>query len=54
MSTWPIHPLRGGVHPPQCKSLSNQQPIQSAPLPKQLIVPLLMCQNRFKEQQLAC
>lgn len=41
MSTWPIHPLRGGVHPPQCKSLSNQQPIQSAPLPKQLIVPLL-------------
>ena len=41
MSTWPIHPLRGGVHPPQCKTLSNQQPIQHAPLPKQLIVPLL-------------
>ena len=41
MSTWPIHPLRGGVHPPQHKSLSNQQPIQRAPLPKQLIVPLL-------------
>ena len=41
MSTWPIHPLRGGVHPPECKTLSNQQPIQSAPLAKQLIVPLL-------------
>lgn len=41
MSTWPIHPLRGGVHPPQCKTLSNQQPIQRAPLAKQLIVPLL-------------
>ena len=41
MSTWPIHPLRGGVHPPQCKTLSNQQPIHIAPLPKQLIVPLL-------------
>ena len=41
MNTWPIHPLRGGVHPPECKALSNQQPIQPAPLPKQLIVPLL-------------
>lgn len=41
MSTWLIHPLRGGVHPPQCKTLSNQQPIHSAPLPKQLVVPLL-------------
>lgn len=41
MSTWPIHPLRGGIHPPECKALSNQQPIQPAPLPKQLIVPLL-------------
>ncbi|MDY0206344.1 MAG: electron transport complex subunit RsxC [Pseudomonas sp.] len=41
MSTWLIHPLHGGVHPPQCKTLSNQQPIHSAPLPKQLIVPLL-------------
>ena len=41
MSTWPIHPLRGGVHPPECKTLSNQQPIQHAPLAKQLIVPLL-------------
>lgn len=41
MSTWPIHPLRGGVHPAECKSLSNQQPIQRAPLSKQLIVPLL-------------
>ena len=41
MSTWPIHPLRGGVHPAQCKTLSNQQPIHIAPLPKQLIVPLL-------------
>ncbi|MDY7220164.1 electron transport complex subunit RsxC [Denitrificimonas sp. JX-1] len=41
MSTWLIHPLRGGIHPPDCKTLSNQQPIQRAPLPKQLIVPLL-------------
>lgn len=41
MNTWPIHPLRGGIHPPECKTLSNQLPIQSAPLPKQLIVPLL-------------
>lgn len=41
MNTWPIHPLRGGIHPPQRKTLSNQQPIQRAPLPKQLIVPLL-------------
>lgn len=41
MSTWPIHPLRGGIHPPECKALSNQLPIQTAPLPKQLIVPLL-------------
>ena len=40
MSTWLIHPLRGGVHPAQCKTLSNQQPIQRAPLPKRLIVPL--------------
>lgn len=41
MSSWPIHPLRGGVHPPECKTLSNQTPIVSAPLAKQLIVPLL-------------
>ena len=41
MSTWSIYPLRGGVHPAQCKTLSNQQPIQRAPLPKRLIVPLL-------------
>ncbi len=41
MSTWLIHPLRGGVHPPECKTLSNQQPIHSVPLVKQLIVPLL-------------
>jgi len=41
MNTWPIHPLHGGVHPPQCKTLSNQQPIHRAPLSKHLIVPLL-------------
>lgn len=41
MSTWPIHPLRGGIHPPDCKALSTQQPIQPAPLAKRLIVPLL-------------
>ncbi|HHX35638.1 MAG TPA: electron transport complex subunit RsxC [Gammaproteobacteria bacterium] len=41
MSTWLIHPLRGGIHPPECKTLSNQAPITTAPLAKQLIVPLL-------------
>lgn len=41
MSTWLIHPLRGGIHPPQCKTQSNQLPIQTPPLAKQLIVPLL-------------
>ena len=49
MSTWPIHPLRGGVHPPQCKTLSNQQPIHTAPLPKQLIVPLLQHMGSMTE-----
>lgn len=49
MSTWPIHPLRGGVHPPQCKTLSNQSPIHSVPLPKQLIVPLLQHLGRSTE-----
>lgn len=51
MSHWPIHPLRGGVHPPECKSLSNQQPIQRAPLPKQLIVPLLQHLGSSAEAQ---
>ncbi|MEX6503175.1 electron transport complex subunit RsxC, partial [Pseudomonas zhanjiangensis] len=34
---WDIH---GGIHPPQRKDLSNRTPIQSAPLPKRLVLPL--------------
>ncbi|MBA1272148.1 electron transport complex subunit RsxC [Stutzerimonas azotifigens] len=30
----------GGIHPPECKALSNRTPIQAAPLPKYLCVPL--------------
>ena len=32
--------FRGGVHPPEHKSESNARPIHSAPLPKQLVIPL--------------
>lgn len=35
--TWDIP---GGIHPAECKTLSNGSPIQQAPLPRQLIVPL--------------
>jgi Na+-translocating ferredoxin:NAD+ oxidoreductase subunit C len=34
--------FHGGIHPPQNKSLSNQRPIQPAPLPELLILPLNM------------
>lgn len=34
--------FHGGIHPPQNKTLSNQRPIQPAPLPAQLILPLNM------------
>ena len=34
---WDIH---GGIHPPEHKELSNRTPIQPAPLPKRLILPL--------------
>ncbi len=34
---WDIH---GGIHPPERKELSNRTPIQPAPLPRQLILPL--------------
>lgn len=32
--------FKGGVHPPQHKEMSNRRPIQTAALPKQLILPL--------------
>lgn len=41
--TTALWPLTGGIHPAECKTLSNQGPIVQAPLPKELIVPL--CQH---------
>ncbi len=35
-----IWELPGGIHPPECKDLSNRTPIAQAPLPKRLILPL--------------
>jgi electron transport complex protein RnfC len=35
-----IHDIPGGIHPPEYKSLSNQNPIARPPLPKRLIIPL--------------
>ena len=35
-----LFPLRGGVHPPRRKELSNHQPIERLPLPTRLTVPL--------------
>ncbi|WP_415755779.1 electron transport complex subunit RsxC [Pseudomonas leptonychotis] len=32
--------IPGGIHPAECKALSNRTPIQPAPLPKQLTLPL--------------
>ncbi len=37
LNVWDIH---GGIHPPECKDLSNRAPIQQMPLPAWLIVPL--------------
>jgi len=37
LNVWDIH---GGIHPPECKELSNRTPIQRMPLPARLIVPL--------------
>lgn len=37
----PIHPLRGGIHPPENKCQSTQRGIEQPPLPARLIVPLL-------------
>jgi len=34
--------FHGGIHPPQNKTLSNQQPIRPAPIPTQLVLPLNM------------
>ena len=36
----PVGGIHGGIHPPQRKELSNRTPIQPAPLPKRLILPL--------------
>lgn len=35
-----IWDIPGGIHPPEQKTLSNRTPIQPAPLPKRLILPL--------------
>ncbi len=40
MSELQLHALTGGVHPKECKTLSNQTPIQVAGVPQQLIIPL--------------
>jgi len=37
LNVWDIH---GGIHPPECKDLSNRTPIQVPPLPARLVVPL--------------
>ncbi|GAB3459658.1 electron transport complex subunit RsxC [Azotobacter salinestris] len=37
MKLWEFH---GGIHPPERKELSNRTPIQTAPLPARLILPL--------------
>ncbi|SNR81365.1 electron transport complex subunit RsxC [Pseudomonas segetis] len=40
MSLMQIWDIPGGIHPPERKDLSTQTPIQAAPLPARLIVPL--------------
>ncbi|WP_339487567.1 electron transport complex subunit RsxC [Pseudomonas sp. EL_65y_Pfl2_R95] len=40
MSLMQIWDIPGGIHPPERKDLSNQTPIQPAPLPARLILPL--------------
>jgi len=37
LNIWDIH---GGIHPPEHKELSNRTPIQQAPLPARLILPV--------------
>jgi len=37
LKIWDIH---GGIHPPEQKDLSNRTPIQPAPLPRRLVLPL--------------
>ncbi|MCQ4296265.1 electron transport complex subunit RsxC, partial [Pseudomonas stutzeri] len=37
LKIWDIH---GGIHPPEHKEVSNRTPIQPAPLPKRLVLPL--------------
>ena len=40
MSSREFFDIPGGIHPDECKTLSNRTPIQSPPLPRQLVVPL--------------
>jgi electron transport complex protein RnfC len=40
MSSLQLWDIPGGIHPAEHKAQSNQQPIQAAPLPKRLILPL--------------
>ena len=35
-----IWDIPGGIHPPECKELSNRTPLQQPPLPDRLILPL--------------
>lgn len=36
-----IWDIPGGIHPAERKELSNRTPIQQAPLPKRLLLPLV-------------
>ena len=36
-----VHSFHGGVHPPENKDLSSKTPIQKAPLPSKVVVPML-------------
>ena len=40
MSSLKIWDIPGGIHPPECKTQSTRTPIQHAPLPARLILPL--------------
>lgn len=44
-----VHPLRGGIHPPEQKTLSNQSAIQYPPLSKRFVLPLLQAGNLAAE-----
>ena len=37
LKVWDIH---GGIHPPECKELSNRTPIAQMPIPSRLVLPL--------------